>query len=216
MAEKYHVSADGNPHKCFAEQRACPLGGEENHYSSLVEARAGYEASMADQLFPSDGRKGFAVVASGVVGPDPQESFRVPPTKKLKIKRGFSTPQEAIDWAKENIADSTQLITVENEDWQSREAVHPNGEGVASGRGNPVETGDFHTLNLIDISEDRQVIDSQDVPTIGKHWIKKYGKSITDEHSLRVLTGRIAPHVDRATLNRIRAYVRTGTFGRTQ
>ncbi len=42
---KYHVSMDGNPRVCTAAEGNCPLGGNENHYTSKEAARAAFEKS---------------------------------------------------------------------------------------------------------------------------------------------------------------------------
>ena len=42
---KFHISSDGNPRVCSASEGKCPLGGNENHYTSKEAARAAYEES---------------------------------------------------------------------------------------------------------------------------------------------------------------------------
>ncbi len=42
---KYHVSTDGNPRVCTAAEGNCPIGGDENHYTSKEAARAAFEAA---------------------------------------------------------------------------------------------------------------------------------------------------------------------------
>ncbi len=44
---KFHLKENGEPGRCRAFLRACPLGGEDEHYSSKEEARAGFEEKMA-------------------------------------------------------------------------------------------------------------------------------------------------------------------------
>ena len=44
---KYHVSTDGNPRVCTASEGKCPLGGNENHFTSKEAARAAFEESVA-------------------------------------------------------------------------------------------------------------------------------------------------------------------------
>lgn len=53
---KYHVGRNG-PAKCTASKRACPLGGEDVHFTSLKEASQAYEELMQHQTLPA-ARKG--------------------------------------------------------------------------------------------------------------------------------------------------------------
>lgn len=56
---KYHISGKGEPEVCTAEIK-CRLGGEsgqENHYDSPEEARAGYESKQAEKSIPKVRRK---------------------------------------------------------------------------------------------------------------------------------------------------------------
>ncbi len=43
---KFHVSTDGNPRVCTAADGNCPLGGNENHFTSKEAARAAFEESV--------------------------------------------------------------------------------------------------------------------------------------------------------------------------
>lgn len=43
---KFHVSSDGNPRVCTAAEGNCPIGGNENHYTSKEAARAAFEESV--------------------------------------------------------------------------------------------------------------------------------------------------------------------------
>lgn len=47
---KFHISPDGNPRICAAAVR-CPLGGAEDHYDSMAEARQAYEAIQSGATF---------------------------------------------------------------------------------------------------------------------------------------------------------------------
>jgi hypothetical protein len=54
---KYHINPKtGRPNKCTASVRACPYGGEENHYPSKQEAQKGFEKIMKKNLFTSHSR----------------------------------------------------------------------------------------------------------------------------------------------------------------
>lgn len=44
MSSKYHISEDGIPRKCTARLGNCPLGDDDNHYSSYAIAQKAYEA----------------------------------------------------------------------------------------------------------------------------------------------------------------------------
>lgn len=51
---KYHISpSTGRPNLCQATKKACPLGGEDDHYSSKDEARAAYEQKQGSQVTPA-------------------------------------------------------------------------------------------------------------------------------------------------------------------
>lgn len=51
MAEKYHISpTTGNPNRCYANTKPCPLGGEKEHYPTKEAARAAYEKKQAPSL----------------------------------------------------------------------------------------------------------------------------------------------------------------------
>jgi hypothetical protein len=55
---KYHISpTTGNPNRCYANTKPCPIGGEGEHYSSKEEAREAFEASQGGSL-SSVSRKG--------------------------------------------------------------------------------------------------------------------------------------------------------------
>lgn len=57
MAQKYHISPDtGRPNICRAQHK-CPIGGEDEHYSSKEEARAGFEKQMSGDTFTSVSKK---------------------------------------------------------------------------------------------------------------------------------------------------------------
>lgn len=47
---KFHISSDGNPRICAAAVR-CPLGGPENHFDSMDEARQAYENFQSGATF---------------------------------------------------------------------------------------------------------------------------------------------------------------------
>lgn len=51
MAEKYHISpTTGNPNRCYANTKPCPLGGADDHYPSKDAARKGFEKKQASPL----------------------------------------------------------------------------------------------------------------------------------------------------------------------
>lgn len=50
---KYHISpSTGNPNRCYASKKPCPLGGSEAHYGTKEEARAAYEAGQVGGALP--------------------------------------------------------------------------------------------------------------------------------------------------------------------
>jgi hypothetical protein len=46
----FHISESGNPAPCKASVRACPRGGENEHYSSREAAVQAYERTMENEL----------------------------------------------------------------------------------------------------------------------------------------------------------------------
>lgn len=49
MSDKYHISpVTGNPNRCYASKKPCPVGGADEHYSSKEEAREAYEKSQSE------------------------------------------------------------------------------------------------------------------------------------------------------------------------
>ena len=50
MDVKFHLKSNGEPAKCYAGTRPCPIGGE--HFSSEREARFYYEETRTSELFP--------------------------------------------------------------------------------------------------------------------------------------------------------------------
>ncbi len=49
MASKYHLSDDGTPRVCTAGEGNCPIGSEEQHFSTQIAARAAFEARQATE-----------------------------------------------------------------------------------------------------------------------------------------------------------------------
>lgn len=46
---KYHISpSTGNPNRCYANTKPCPIGGEKEHYSSKEEARSAFEKTQTE------------------------------------------------------------------------------------------------------------------------------------------------------------------------
>ena len=55
---KYHINpATGRPNICGASAGKCPFGDKKHHYGSKAEARAAYEASMAEATLPQPATK---------------------------------------------------------------------------------------------------------------------------------------------------------------
>lgn len=52
MSKKFHISKSGDPKPCDAVYH-CPLGSDDEHFSTRDEARTFYEKKMTDQLMPS-------------------------------------------------------------------------------------------------------------------------------------------------------------------
>ena len=49
---KFHLSTDGNPRVCRAQEGHCPLGADQPHFASKDEARLSYEAGQASFIAP--------------------------------------------------------------------------------------------------------------------------------------------------------------------
>ena len=78
MEKKFHINpVSGEPGKCSASLKACPFGGEEDHYESSEEARRAYEASMADKAFAKTPRKVMGV-------PVPELFYHLTPRRNLE------------------------------------------------------------------------------------------------------------------------------------
>ena len=61
MAAKYHISpTTGNPNRCYADKRPCPLGGADEHYPSKEEAKAAFEAKYASDTVADSVSKGMS------------------------------------------------------------------------------------------------------------------------------------------------------------
>lgn len=59
---KYHLSkTTGRPNICNAKTRACPIGGEEDHFANKEEAQAAYENRMKDDVVPAGVKKTSSV-----------------------------------------------------------------------------------------------------------------------------------------------------------
>lgn len=54
---RFHIKKDGMPGKCTATQKACPLGGSEIHFDSLIEAAQAIEARHKEKEMPKPVRK---------------------------------------------------------------------------------------------------------------------------------------------------------------
>ena len=46
---KFHITGDGTPGPCKATKRACPFGGENEHFSSLKEAQEYADKKLAQE-----------------------------------------------------------------------------------------------------------------------------------------------------------------------
>lgn len=119
MTVKYHISpTTGNPNRCYAEKRPCPLGGEAEHYGSKEDARAAYEAqhtaaaqahrkapaqgtsfASEDSLLPGMGRASSGAKSQARVEAYPQLAFE-------------DVRDEAGDWVTEVHANGETAFTV--------------------------------------------------------------------------------------------------------
>lgn len=61
MTTKYHISpTTGNPNRCYADKRPCPLGGEQEHYPTKEAAKAAFEAKHAGETVAKSVSKGLS------------------------------------------------------------------------------------------------------------------------------------------------------------
>lgn len=56
-ANKFHITAKGEPGVCRAYRGSCPLGGEGDHYATQKEAQQAYEKKMTEELLPAGASK---------------------------------------------------------------------------------------------------------------------------------------------------------------
>lgn len=70
---KYHLSEDGNPRVCTAQDGNCPLGKDEPHFHTKIAARAAYEASLDAELIAPSIRKKHPELAERVPGREKEE-----------------------------------------------------------------------------------------------------------------------------------------------
>lgn len=93
---KYHIKDNGEPGRCTAFLRPCPLGAsDEEHYASPEAAREAYEASMA------------TAVPEAASKPAPRANVPAPETPEqrawaadfLADYRRIATPEELDKWA---------------------------------------------------------------------------------------------------------------------
>lgn len=78
----FHLNPNtGEPGKCSASLKACPFGGESEHYESETAARRAFEASMDDKTFSKPSRRVMGV-------PVPERFYHITPRRNLEaIKR---------------------------------------------------------------------------------------------------------------------------------
>lgn len=74
MTNKYHISQKGNPESCYAKTRGCPLGGEDEHYTSPEAARAAFEKSQGQTTV--NGLKKNSAKAANLAEPNDLEKLQ--------------------------------------------------------------------------------------------------------------------------------------------
>lgn len=110
---KFHINpATGNPGACKA-LRACPFGGQSEHFDSIEEAREAYETAMAEQSTPRSFRRVTpeedAAARKTIVerfkadvalkDRELQEAYEAVPTKKLSLFAGLTPEQKTAYYA---------------------------------------------------------------------------------------------------------------------
>lgn len=106
---RFHVNDKGEAGLCRAKEGNCPLSGESNHYSSLDDARKGYEEKMSELHEPKGLRK-ISKYLKKAVGLPAQE----PPTNYPKFKAdSFTTMVGTFSKAATLNATNTELDAAE-------------------------------------------------------------------------------------------------------
>lgn len=97
---KFHISKDGVPRPCSADEGKCPLGNNEPHYGTVVAARAAYEAQQEVNLLvpvrrgvpaPIDEKETPQSELETVV-PDPEYHYVGRGAKAKELKAGDRIP----------------------------------------------------------------------------------------------------------------------------
>lgn len=128
--------------------------------------------------------------------------------RHLAVRSGFPTAAQAIEWAKENLPDSTELVNIVNEDYDGPR-LNDKGQVMSP------DEDHFKVLNLVDISRERSLLETQDVPQIAKYYLDRYSDKITDVHTMRLYTGKAARFLPADVLGRVRGYIKAATYGKT-
>lgn len=88
---KYHISPKtGRPNKCTASLRACPVGGEGDHFPTQEEARRAYEERQKEQELPKPLK---ATRPRAVVAQEAQrvmEDLRALGVRKMRLMQSFT------------------------------------------------------------------------------------------------------------------------------
>jgi hypothetical protein len=109
MAEKYHISpTTGNPNRCYANTKPCPIGGEGEHYPTKESARKAFESSNSQTGIPKLSRR----------KPESESLLE----DRVSFKSHSSRPsQEALVVSREG--DTAVLRTPEGYHWRARLGV---------------------------------------------------------------------------------------------
>ena len=151
MADKYHISpSTGNPNKCSASVKPCPLGGENEHYPSKEAAREAYEKTQtnggntvaklkkatASKVENEQGHASVSTIGGVSITPEMTERYN----SSIK-KIGYQTPplSKAEDKVLEDVGNGKKVsdekldAMIDRLRWSSTNHGHAEPEQVAAG-----------------------------------------------------------------------------------
>lgn len=135
---RYHINPrTGSPGKCSAMSRACPFGGESEHYDSQEEAYSAFESSMGDAFgggataparpAPVDPVTGNDVAAYKM-SPEDTPAQLAHKARILKTIIQSGTPEEAVEALDESLKIHNALTAEKNKDNPNHKVL--SNEGV--------------------------------------------------------------------------------------
>lgn len=124
MAEKYHISpSTGNPNRCYANTKPCPLGGSEDHYPTKEAARKGFEKKQNANLSGMKKAKKAAPAApaqkAAAQKPAPRKATPAAPAKASKgLPTAPAADDDLYDFKNEELEDMEFDPTAVSDEWE--------------------------------------------------------------------------------------------------